>query len=84
MRRIREHLEVFEATDLIDKQVGKLSGGELQRVLLTMVGDGLHAESADHGRAGGRYRQKRHGSVLPDHGTHLKEEYDMAIILSFS
>ena len=34
---IREHLEVFEATDLIDKQVGKLSGGELQRVLLTMA-----------------------------------------------
>ena len=34
---IREHLEVFEATDLIDKQVGKLSGGELQRVLLALA-----------------------------------------------
>lgn len=37
MRRSGSHLEVFEATDLIDKQVGKLSGGELQRVLLTMA-----------------------------------------------
>ncbi|MCI9417573.1 MAG: metal ABC transporter ATP-binding protein [Eubacterium sp.] len=34
---IRKALEVFEAKDLIDKQVCNLSGGELQRALLAMA-----------------------------------------------
>lgn len=34
---IRESLKVFEADSLIDKQVCNLSGGELQRVLLTLA-----------------------------------------------
>lgn len=36
-RRIRETLAVFHAEDLIDKQVCNLSGGELQRVMLSMA-----------------------------------------------
>ena len=34
---IRKHLETFEAAELIDKQVCNLSGGQLQRVLLSMA-----------------------------------------------
>ena len=34
---MKEHLRIFEAEDLIDKQVCNLSGGELQRVLLTLA-----------------------------------------------
>ncbi len=36
-RRIKEQLGVFEAQDLIDKRVCDLSGGELQRVLLSIA-----------------------------------------------
>ena len=36
-REIEEHLEIFEAGYLLDKQVCNLSGGELQRVLLSMA-----------------------------------------------
>ena len=35
--KIKENLAIFEAEDLIDKQVCNLSGGELQRVLLSMA-----------------------------------------------
>lgn len=35
--RIKKGLSVFEAEDLIDKKVCNLSGGELQRVLLSMA-----------------------------------------------
>lgn len=35
--QIRERLALFEGADLIDKRVGDLSGGELQRVLLTIA-----------------------------------------------
>ncbi len=35
--KIRESLAVFEAEDLIDRQVCNLSGGQLQRVLLAMA-----------------------------------------------
>jgi len=34
---VKEHLEVFQAGDLIDKCVCDLSGGELQRVLLSLA-----------------------------------------------
>lgn len=34
---IKERLELFAAADLIDRQVGELSGGELQRVLLSIA-----------------------------------------------
>lgn len=35
--RIRQQLKVFEAEELIDKSIGDLSGGELQRVLLSLA-----------------------------------------------
>ena len=35
--RIEKHLALFEAEDLIDKAVCDLSGGELQRVLLSLA-----------------------------------------------
>ena len=35
--KIKENLRVFEAEDLIDKQVCNLSGGQLQRVLLSLA-----------------------------------------------
>ncbi len=35
--KIKEHLKVFEADLLIDKSIGDLSGGELQRVLLSIA-----------------------------------------------
>lgn len=36
-QQIEEHLKIFEADYLMDKQVCNLSGGELQRVLLSMA-----------------------------------------------
>lgn len=36
-RQIEEHLEIFEVSHLMDKQVCNLSGGEQQRVLLSMA-----------------------------------------------
>lgn len=35
--RIREQLKLFSVEDCIDKQVGKLSGGQLQRVMLSIA-----------------------------------------------
>lgn len=35
--QIQEHLKMFEADGLIDKSIGDLSGGELQRVLLAVA-----------------------------------------------
>lgn len=37
VEKIRETLRIFKAEDLIDKQVCNLSGGELQRVLLSLA-----------------------------------------------
>lgn len=37
--RIRQSLSMFEAQELLDKQLGDLSGGELQRVLLSIACD---------------------------------------------
>lgn len=35
--QLKQHLKIFEADDLIDKEVCNLSGGELQRVLLSIA-----------------------------------------------
>ena len=35
--RIRDQLKIFSVDDCIDKQVGKLSGGQLQRVMLSIA-----------------------------------------------
>lgn len=78
-RRIQEHLKAFEAQELIDKQVGKLSGGELQRVLLTMaVMDYPNLLVMDEPVAG----IDQNGMELFYRTIErLKKEYDMAIIL---
>jgi len=78
-RRIQEHLKVFEAQDLIDRQVGKLSGGELQRVLLTMaVMDFPNLLVMDEPVSG----IDRNGMELFYQNIEsLKKKYDMAIIL---
>lgn len=36
-KQIQEHLKIFDADELIDKSIGELSGGELQRVLLAVA-----------------------------------------------
>lgn len=36
-KKIKEHLRCFGAEDLIDKKINSLSGGELQRVMLTIA-----------------------------------------------
>lgn len=36
-KQIKQHLEIFGASELIDKKVCNLSGGELQRVLLSVA-----------------------------------------------
>ncbi len=35
--KIKEQLKLFSVEDCIDKQVGKLSGGQLQRVMLSIA-----------------------------------------------
>ncbi len=36
-KEIKEHLNIFGADELIDKSIGELSGGELQRVLIAIA-----------------------------------------------
>lgn len=77
--KIREHLEVFQAEDLIDKQVCNLSGGELQRVLLSMaIMDGPDLLLLDEPVSG----IDQNGMDLFYHTiSELKKHYDLAIIL---
>ncbi len=77
--RISEHLAVFEAQELIDRQVGKLSGGELQRVLLTMaVMDYPNLLIMDEPVSG---IDKNGMELFYKKIEYLKEHYDMAVIL---
>lgn len=77
--RIKEHLKVFEAEELLNQQVCNLSGGELQRVLLTLA---IMSEPnlliLDEPVSG----IDKNGMDL-FYGTidRLKREYDLAIIL---
>jgi len=76
---IRERLAMFEGSDLIDKQLGDLSGGELQRVLLTIactpVPNLLILDEPVSGMdVNGR---KLFYQILNE----LKQQYDMSIIL---
>ena len=77
--RIREHLEIFQAEDLIDKQVCNLSGGELQRVLLSMaIMDEPNLLLLDEPVSG----IDQNGMDLFYHTiSELKKHYDLAIIL---
>lgn len=77
--KIREHLKIFKAEDLIDKQVCNLSGGELQRVLLSMaVMDEPNLLLLDEPVSG----IDQNGMDLFYHTiSELKKHYDLAIIL---
>ena len=76
---IKERLALFDASPLIDKQVGDLSGGELQRVLLsiacTPVPNLLLLDEPVSG-------VDRKGMELFYRTIHnLKEKYDLSVIL---
>ena len=77
--KIKEYLRVFEAEDLIDKQVCNLSGGQLQRVLLSLaVIDEPNLLLLDEPVSG----IDQNGMELFFRTmTYLKEHYDRAIIL---
>lgn len=78
-REIKESLKVFEAEYLIDKQVCNLSGGELQRVLLSMaVMDEPNLLLLDEPVSG----IDRNGMELFYKTIeYLKENFDLAVIL---
>ncbi len=78
-RQIQEHLKIFEADYLIDKQVCNLSGGELQRVLLSMaLMDSPNLLLLDEPVSG----IDRNGMELFYKTIYeLKESYDLAVIL---
>jgi zinc transport system ATP-binding protein len=77
--KIREALRVFEAEDLIDKQVCNLSGGELQRVLLSMaVMDEPNLLLLDEPVSGIDQNGMELFFKTMDY---LKKNYDLAIIL---
>lgn len=78
-QRILEHLRVFEAEYLLDKQVCNLSGGELQRVMLSMaIMDEPNLLLLDEPVSG----IDANGMELFYRTIYnLKENYDLAIIL---
>ncbi|MFG6383248.1 MAG: metal ABC transporter ATP-binding protein [Lachnospiraceae bacterium] len=77
--KILDYLKVFEADYLLDKQVCNLSGGELQRVLLSMaIMDSPNLLLLDEPVSG----IDRNGMELFYKTIYqLKEHYDLAIIL---
>lgn len=76
---IKKYLETFEAADLIDKQVCDLSGGQLQRVLLSMaVADKPKLLLLDEPVSG---IDKNGMELFYKTITYLKDHYDLAIIL---
>ena len=76
---ILERLQVFDGGQLIDKQVGDLSGGELQRVLLTIACTPVpNLLILDEPVSGiDRNGRKLFYKILND----LKQQYDLSIIL---
>ena len=78
-QKIKENLRVFEAEDLIDKQVCNLSGGQLQRVLLSLaVMDEPNLLLLDEPVSG---IDQNGMELFYKTITYLKEHYDLAIIL---
>ena len=77
--KIKEYLGVFQAAELIDKQVCNLSGGELQRVLLSMaVMDEPHLLLLDEPVSGiDANGMELFYRTIAD----LKKHFDLAIIL---
>ncbi|MCC8017477.1 MAG: metal ABC transporter ATP-binding protein [Lachnospiraceae bacterium] len=77
--KIRENLSVFQAEDLIDRQVCNLSGGELQRVLLSMaIMDQPDLLLLDEPVSG---IDQNGMDVFYQTISNLKKNYDLAIIL---
>lgn len=77
--KILENLRIFQAEELIDKQVCNLSGGELQRVMLSMaVMDEPNLLLLDEPVSG----IDQNGMDLFYHTiSELKKHYDLAVIL---
>ena len=76
---IQEHLKIFGADELIDKSIGDLSGGELQRVLLAIATKPVpNLLILDEPVSGiDRNGIKEFYRII----SKLKTEYDMSIIL---
>lgn len=78
-KEIKESLKVFEAESLIDKQVCNLSGGELQRVLLSMaVMDEPNLLLLDEPVSG---IDQNGMELFYKRIEYLKEHFDLAVIL---
>lgn len=78
-QEIKEALEVFDGQNLIDKPVGTLSGGELQRVLLSMaVMDQPNLLLLDEPVSG---IDKVGMDLFYEKMDYLRKNYDMSIIL---
>lgn len=76
---IKEALAVFEADDLIDKSIGNLSGGELQRVLLSMaVMESPNLLLLDEPVSG---IDKNGMDLFYAKMDYLRDNYDMAIVV---
>lgn len=79
MGRLLESLEIFDAGHLLEKQVCNLSGGELQRVLLSMaIMDEPNLLLLDEPVSG---IDQNGMDVFYQTIYQLKEDYDLAIIL---
>lgn len=78
-KKIKENLQLFGAEKLIDKRIGNLSGGELQRVLLSIATTPVpNLLILDEPVSGvDRNGTKDFYEIL----TKLKKDYDMSIIL---
>lgn len=77
--KIKENLAIFEAEDLIDKQVCNLSGGQLQRVLLSMaIMDEPNLLLLDEPVSG---IDQNGMDLFYKTMEYLKKNYDLAIIL---
>lgn len=77
--KIRKHLRIFEAEELIDKQVCNLSGGQLQRVLLALaVMDEPNLLLLDEPVSG---IDQNGMELFFETMDYLKKHYDLAIIL---
>lgn len=78
-QKIKEALAIFEAEDLIDKQVCNLSGGQLQRVLLSMaVMDEPHLLLLDEPVSG---IDQNGMDLFYETMDDLRKNFDLAIIL---
>lgn len=77
--KIKEHLALFQAEELIDRQVCNLSGGQLQRVLLSMaVMDEPHLLLLDEPVSGiDQNGMEAFYHTISD----LKKDYDLAVVL---